>query len=810
MISTIRIIEDKQCQNLIEKKTEEYESTRVKDITQLITSDEAVSLMSVDTTNMKTVMKIENLIKNVLQFIQEKNQAMFNLECKLICSKYAFQMLDSNNKALQTEHEQLKESENSMKVKIFQNEHKIKPLVDKQKELEMDIFQLTTEKKMQQLKIQQQDKEIFSLASQCDRLKRRLNAANEDNYKHQRKLAILKDDLKAKEEENKHLYKERKSFIANIDRANFEAEQMKYQLEKHSEEDMLTKTSIENLSKMINVIRSDCQKVEEENRVLNIEKSQTTQRVLALENDLEELEITCQTYKEEIEISKKANEDLKKILKGRKQLHPIPEEVHTFIPNEEYLETERQRKLLKKIEEEKEKEKDEEHEVKEKITIQENKYEEVISALDKSQQECITLKEEMKVTENRHSELKEAMKNLEIQNEQAIKDNEKLISQINDLTQQNDSIKENFAKSELLQEKYKDIVKKFKDLTLEHARQTVKAESLALKCQKQELELKEKEGQWKKSSAFRLQEIKSLNGRIHDQCVQLEALQKSNDNLLKQMQEKPDNSMLETLKMTLLVRQKHVSFLEKENQKLQKLSEVQKQRYHYYLNFTKSISNERIHYYENEIRLLQDQIYMFTLEVQNSEIQRGLTNSEVNKSGIHEQNTLANNQTIIYMSAFELRNSHISLQSQEDKENISQRTSKGERSMNSENVQRSGLQNLATLDKLNIKAIETPNQNYDETNLISGNELSKEMVDDEYELEFNEEEPTINANEEDSANQFSLFYSEEERSQLPGFIADAKPANYDLFPCCQGAPDEVSNKNKELSKKKLVHQIFRS
>ncbi|WBW74757.1 Schizosaccharomyces specific protein [Schizosaccharomyces osmophilus] len=810
MISTIRVIEDKQCQSLIEKKTEEYESTRVKDITQLITSDEAVSLMSVDTTDMKTVVKIEHLIKNVLQFIQEKNQAMFNLECKLICSKYAFQISDSKNKALQTEQESLKESQHSMKVKNFQNEHKIKPLVNKQKELEMDVFQLTTEKKMQQSKIQQQGKEIFSLASQCERLKRRLNSVNEDNYKHQHNLAILKDVLKIKEEESKQLYKERKTFIASIDRANFEAEQMKFQLEKHSEEDILTRTSVDNLSNMINVIRNDCQKVEEENRILNMEKSQMTQKVLALENDLEELEITCQIFKEEIEISEKENEDLRKTLKGRKQLQPISEEAHSVIPSEENLESDRQRKLLKKIEEE-----IDEHEMKEQSTKLEKKYEEMTSALDKSQQESTTLKDEKKKTMDENSKLKDAMKELEMQSEQAKKENEKLTCEINNLTHENDSIKEKDAKLKFLQEKCTNTVKKFKDLTLDHARQTVKAESLALKCQTLESELKEKEAQWKKSSSFRLQEIKTLNGQIHDQFVQLETLQKSNDSLVKQVQEKPDKTTLETLKMTLLVRQKHVSFLEKENQKLQKLYDVQKQRYGYYQNSIQSISNERIHYYENEIQILQNQIYMFTLEVQNSEIQRDLTKLKLNKSRLNDQNKLGNNQIFVYMSAFEIRNSRMSLLSQEDKENCSQITSKGERFMNPENVQRAGLQDLETFDKTNIlqnenrQAIETANQNYDKTNMIHGNEMSKEMVDDEYELELNQEEPT-DVNEENTAKEACLFYSEEEKSQLPGFIADAKPANYNLFTCCQGATEGVSNKKKELSKKKLVHQLFRS
>ncbi|EPY51565.1 hypothetical protein SPOG_02735 [Schizosaccharomyces cryophilus OY26] len=814
MTSTIKVIKDKQCQSLIEKKTEEYESTRVKDITQLITSDEAISLMSIETTDVQTVLKIENLIKNVLQFIQEKNQAMFNVECKLICSKYAFQVSDSKNKALKQENESLKDMEHCLRVQIFQQEQSIKPITDKQKELEMDVFQLTKEKKMHQLKIRQQDKEKSVLSSQCDRLKRHLNSVTEDNYRHQHNANILKDDLEAKEEENRHLYKERKALIASVDRANFEAEQLQYQLEKHSEEDVLTKSSIENLSKTINIIRNDCQKVEEENRILNVEKGLLAQKIMALENDLEELEITCQNYKEEIEDFAAENTDLKKKLKSRKQLEPIPEEAHTVIESEENEESERQRKLLKKIEEENEKIR--EYELPEQHINLETKYEEIASALDKSQRECATLKDEKEAIIGENLKLKGLMKELETGIEQAKKESEKLNSEINAVTQENDSMKEKCAKFDALQEKLKESVKRFKDLTFEHARQTVKAESLTDKCQKYEHELNEKERQWNTSSSLRLQEIKALNIKFHDQTVQLETLQNSNVDLLKKLQERQDTVTLKNTEKTLSVRQKHVSLLERENQKLQKLREVQMQKYNYYLDSIQSLSNEKLHFYENEILILQNQIHMFTLDAQNKEIQRGLTSSRSNKGQFDDQNKLTNNQTIVYMSSFELRTSRDKLRSEEDKENSPQITNKAERSLIPENVQWAGVQSMETLDETNIlqyinkTTIENASQKDDKTSMIHLNEIPKELVDDEYVLFINEKEPTVNINEEESARKLSLFYSEEEKSQLPGFIVDAKPASCILFPCCQDVSGKRSNKKKEASKKKLAHQIFRS
>nr|NP_001343035.1 protein meu1-1 [Schizosaccharomyces pombe]BAB20279.1 Meu2 [Schizosaccharomyces pombe]CAO77644.1 sequence orphan [Schizosaccharomyces pombe] len=56
---------------------------------------------------------------------------------------------------------------------------------------------------------------------------------------------------------------------------------------------------------------------------------------------------------------------------------------------------------------------------------------------------------------------------------------------------------------------------------------------------------------------------------------------------------------------------------------------------------------------------------------------------------------------------------------------------------------------------------------------------------------------------------YYLFYTEEEKNMLPGFIVNARPANLDLFPCCYETTDKRSKHLKNmLNKKKLIKHIF--
>ncbi|CAO77643.1 Schizosaccharomyces specific protein [Schizosaccharomyces pombe] len=761
-------------QELTSKKSEEYERKRLNEIGDLLTPQKIEEVLNCKDTKQRNV-SLEDIFQDFLNFIITKNQEMFSMDCNSICKSYVLKVAEEKIEKLLKENGTLKNEEKCLRMQIVAQEEYVAPLIQKLEIIEKKLDKSFRKNMEDELRITRLASENNVLISRIDRTKRHFSELFTQKQMLQLQNENFKDDYEKIKEENKRLYKERKSFLSKIEKSACEIHDLKesdsfkdHEILRLKEERTAAMQAIDDISGTIETIKSDCYKVESENKGLINE-------VMDMRNFVQQLE--QELYAFEDDYSRIQNdEELLKV--GMIHLNKSENRTVEEMKIGDFGNTEEAKDVCVSDEDI--------HNVNIKqITT-------LIGKMSQVQIECKRLRKE----------------NLFLQSERT-----HLLRELEELRHLATSAKEDFVKVEKLNKIIKDENENLKEYIRNNSLSFQATAGELTQCKQlpqpritgndQEnshytgagnncLELVGKENNCKNQYPQYFSNIDESNAFINNQCLELEALNRKNDLIRGELDSLKEKNLvaqkqLKSANNTLHVRAKHIQILENTNQSLKKNLENGRAEFRLKEIALIDLANQQIKNQDKTIHDLNTELCSLTLDYCNTAVERDTLRFRALEYLDHNKQTNPLPYHIVYMFSFETSPTVFQTSPEEDKENVNNIKISQPRNSLQTNGYIEGMANNVLDASFNVE---------DESHAISDSELGY----------FCEDQSNIYEVED---MRYYLFYTEEEKNMLPGFIVNARPANLDLFPCCYETTDKRSKHLKNmLNKKKLIKHIF--